>query len=141
MSRRKKKPGYLLHKPSGQACVRIAGKCIYLGPHNEPESLQRYEALIADWLTKTDVDRFLSDQVLSALTLGNRKAMFTRLFHSAWASLQSVIRNEQRFDPETTAETITEPIENVPPSPSGRSSSDMGKTSSPDTDTDCPSTS
>ena len=58
MSQRKKKPGYLLHKPSGQAYVRINGKCIYLGPHNEPESLELYGELIADWLKSKDVDRF-----------------------------------------------------------------------------------
>lgn len=52
MARPKKtSPSYLLHKPSGQARVRINGKDIYLGPHNSPESWQKYHRLLAEYST------------------------------------------------------------------------------------------
>jgi hypothetical protein len=31
-------PGYLLHKPSGRAIVKVAGKLIYLGEYGSDES-------------------------------------------------------------------------------------------------------
>jgi len=40
-------PSYLLHKPSGQARVRINGKDHYLGPYLSEESRVRYGQLIA----------------------------------------------------------------------------------------------
>ncbi|MEQ8790065.1 MAG: site-specific integrase [Pirellulaceae bacterium] len=48
----KRKPSYLLHKPTGQARVRIDGKDHYLGPHDSPESRERYEALVTQWLLR-----------------------------------------------------------------------------------------
>ena len=41
-------PGYLLHKPTGQAYVRIRGKCIYLGTYNSPESHHLYAEVISE---------------------------------------------------------------------------------------------
>src|SRR4029450_1740764 len=41
-------PAYLLHKPSGQARVRINGKDHYLGPHGSKESWQAYHQLLSD---------------------------------------------------------------------------------------------
>ena len=46
-------PKYTLHKPSGQARVRIDGKDHYLGPFNSAESRQRYDELIARYLTSS----------------------------------------------------------------------------------------
>lgn len=48
----KRKPGYLLHKPTGQARVRIDGKDHYLGPYGSPESRERYDDLIAEWFAR-----------------------------------------------------------------------------------------
>jgi integrase len=45
-------PKYSLHKPSGQAFVRIQGKFHYLGAYNSSESQERYAALIAEWALK-----------------------------------------------------------------------------------------
>ncbi len=42
-------PGYLLHKVTGQARVRIQGRDYYLGRHNSPESWKRYRQLIAQY--------------------------------------------------------------------------------------------
>eukprot|EP00913_Durusdinium_trenchii_P028474 g26702.t1 len=51
-----RKPSYLLHKPSGQARVRIDGKDHYLGEYDSPESRDRYDELIEAWRVKRDVD-------------------------------------------------------------------------------------
>ena len=48
-SRPTKNPGYLHHKPSGQAYVRINGKCHYLGRFRSPESHRRYAALLSEF--------------------------------------------------------------------------------------------
>jgi len=53
----KRPPKYSLHKPTGQARVRINGKSYYLGKYDSPDSHKRYETLIAKWLGGTfDVD-------------------------------------------------------------------------------------
>ena len=44
---KKRVPKYALHRPTGQARVRIDGKDHYLGTYGSPESRQRYELLIA----------------------------------------------------------------------------------------------
>jgi integrase len=49
---RKKKPAYLLHKPSGRARVRVDGQDIYLGEYGSPASREQYEAIALDWLSK-----------------------------------------------------------------------------------------
>ena len=43
-------PAYCLHRHSGKAIVRIAGRDHYLGPHGSPESRAEYDRLIAEWL-------------------------------------------------------------------------------------------
>lgn len=43
-------PGYLLHKATGQARVRIAGSDHYLGVHGTDESRRRYDELITEYL-------------------------------------------------------------------------------------------
>ena len=44
-------PKYRLHKPSGLAVVRLNGRDVYLGQHGTEESRQRYEQIIAEWLS------------------------------------------------------------------------------------------
>src|SRR4051794_39625111 len=49
MARRKQSvPSYLLHKPTGQARVRVGGRDIYLGLYDSPESRAEYARIIAD---------------------------------------------------------------------------------------------
>ena len=43
-------PSYSLHKRSGQAVIRLSGRDVYLGPHNSPESRERYDRFVAEWL-------------------------------------------------------------------------------------------
>lgn len=44
-----RQPKYCLHKPTGQAFVRINGKQIYLGLYNSPESREAYDHEILHW--------------------------------------------------------------------------------------------
>ncbi|MBL1217610.1 MAG: site-specific integrase [Planctomycetes bacterium] len=44
-------PAYTLHKRTGQARVRIDGKDIYVGPYGSPQSRERYDRLIQEWLS------------------------------------------------------------------------------------------
>jgi integrase len=44
-----RQPGYRLHKPTGQAYVRLGGKFEYLGKYGSPESHDRYHHLMADY--------------------------------------------------------------------------------------------
>ena len=43
-------PSYRLHKPSGLAVATIAGRDVYLGKHNTPESVAEYGRLMGEWL-------------------------------------------------------------------------------------------
>ena len=52
-----KVPGYLLHKKSGQARVRLNGVDHYLGPHGSDESHQKYNTLIAEYLAGAVFDQ------------------------------------------------------------------------------------
>ena len=56
MARRKKKPACLLHQRSGQARVRFNGKDHYPGPYDSSESYERYDELIASWITAQAAD-------------------------------------------------------------------------------------
>jgi hypothetical protein len=48
-TRRRRTPGLLLHKPTGQARVILNGKTIYLGLFGSPEAHERYAKLIRKW--------------------------------------------------------------------------------------------
>ena len=50
-TRPRKIPSYRLHKPTGQAVVRIDGRDFYLGRHGTEASRERYRRRIAEWLT------------------------------------------------------------------------------------------
>ena len=57
MPRQKKRPAYSLHRPTGQARVRIDGHDYYLGEYGSPESRDRYDELVQEWLTRQDISR------------------------------------------------------------------------------------
>lgn len=46
----RKLPSYRLHRASGQAIVTIAGRDLYLGRYNSPESRDAYDRAIAEWV-------------------------------------------------------------------------------------------
>ncbi len=43
-------PKYRKHRASGQAIVTIAGRHVYLGPHNTKTSKLEYDRVVAEWL-------------------------------------------------------------------------------------------
>ena len=45
-----RKPSYCLHKPSGRTYATINGKPVYFGRHGTPESRDRYDLAIAEWI-------------------------------------------------------------------------------------------
>ena len=49
---KKRKPSYLLHKPTGQARVRIDGHDRYLAEYGTLKTRERYDELIAEWFAK-----------------------------------------------------------------------------------------
>ncbi len=51
MTRRRRKPAYLLHKATVQARVRINGRDHYLGKYGSPESRVRYDELILEFFS------------------------------------------------------------------------------------------
>ena len=51
MPRIKGIPAYGLHKPTGQARVRIDGKDVHLGPHGSEESKRKYEQIVRKLIT------------------------------------------------------------------------------------------
>ena len=50
MSKNRRIPAYVHHKPTGQARTRIAGKDHYLGKYGSPESHDKYDELIAQFI-------------------------------------------------------------------------------------------
>lgn len=44
-----RKPVYGLHKATGQARTTFNGKRVYLGPHGSPESLHKFDEILARW--------------------------------------------------------------------------------------------
>ena len=47
----KRIPSYRLHKPSGRAFVELNGKRIFLGPHEDSATYEKYSSLVAEWLS------------------------------------------------------------------------------------------
>jgi len=45
-----KEPGYCLHKPSGQAFIKLSGKIYYLGLYGTDESREKYNRIKSEWL-------------------------------------------------------------------------------------------
>lgn len=42
-------PACFLHKGSGQAAVKLAGRFVYLGPFGSDEAAQNYRRVVAEW--------------------------------------------------------------------------------------------
>jgi integrase len=47
-----RQPAYRLHKASKQAIVSLSGQIHYLGAWNSPESREKYDRLVGEWLTR-----------------------------------------------------------------------------------------
>src|SRR5262245_41021454 len=69
-------PSYRLHKPTGQAVVRLDGHVHYLGKYRTEASQEAYRRLIAEWLvtqhappTKASAQAAPPDLTIAALIL------------------------------------------------------------------------
>ena len=77
MGRSKGLPGYLHHKSSGRAFVRINGSNIYLGRYNSKESREEYDRIIQEWLVNDRRFSFVSN-VSEQLTVDGLCAMYLK---------------------------------------------------------------
>ncbi len=64
-------PKYSLHKPTGQARVRINGKDHWLGKHGSPDSYERYSSFLLEWQQN-------SRQVPAKVTFGQLSQMYRK---------------------------------------------------------------
>ena len=87
-------PSYRLHKSSGLAVVLLNGKDFYLGKHGSSESRNKYEQLVAEWLTNNQQIPSLNDSKPTADQTVNE------LFLAYWRYAQSYYRK----DGESTSE-------------------------------------
>lgn len=55
MPRKPRIPKYALHKPSGRARVIVDGQHIWLGKYGSDESIERYNRLVAELATSSNV--------------------------------------------------------------------------------------
>lgn len=79
MPRARSVPSYGLHRPTGQARVRINGKDHYLGPHGSEESRQRYEQIVRKLITDRARDEMKARvQAASDLTVNELAARYLR---------------------------------------------------------------
>jgi integrase len=76
----RKPPAYQLHKASGQARVKIAGRDHWLGPHGSESSRLEYQRLIAEWraTNAVPVDGNLSPSRLPSLTVAELILVYWR---------------------------------------------------------------
>ena len=74
---RKTKPAYQHHRGSGQAKVRINGKDIYLGKYGTPESYERYEDVVADWMIRNQDGESYETAFVAAVRLAARRGQRT----------------------------------------------------------------
>lgn len=74
----KRIPGYLLHKATGQARVRINGTDHYLGKFGSEESRRKYGELIAKHAGGVPIDPFKPDGQKSGLTVAELVLVFLR---------------------------------------------------------------
>lgn len=88
MHRRPIVPSYCLHKPTGQAYVRLSGQTIYLGKYDIPESKTRYRQLLAEYPTPESRKSFIpkkseADVKPTVAELCARYWLFAKDYYSA----------------------------------------------------------
>src|SRR5262245_36904857 len=79
-SRPRKVPSYRLHKPTGQAVVRLDGHDHYLGKHGTPASEEAYRRTLAEWLASGQgrAPACAAGQADAALTISEMLLAFLR---------------------------------------------------------------
>ena len=83
-------PSYRLHKPTGQAVVRLNGRDFYLGKHGTTESRRRYEETIARWLVR----RRSAPNISVGPRVLQQDISINELFLAYWDHAQSYYRKD-----------------------------------------------
>lgn len=96
MPARRRIPSYRLHKPSGQAVVRLDGHDYYLGRHGSSASQSAYDRLIAEWLSRGRVQ-----SPAGADRPGQRPTLLNEVILAYWQHAQVHYRT---VDGQTTGE-------------------------------------
>ena len=101
MSNRKKVPSFRHHKASSQGFVELNGRRIYLGRYDLPETRQRYDRTIAEWLAGGR-SQHVSSQEISVTELVGRYWRFAQDYYrkpdgTATGSLPIVKRGLRRL--------------------------------------------
>ena len=101
MSTRKKVPSFRHHKASSQGFVELNGRRIYLGRYDLPETRQRYDRTIAEWLAGGR-SQHVSSQEISVTELVGRYWRFSQGYYrkpdgTATGSLPIVKRGLRRL--------------------------------------------
>ena len=84
-------PSYLLHKPTGQARVRVDGRDYYLGPYGSEESRIKFGEIVAKIVSGQSTDPFVAkspatSQAESSLTVNELVLAYMRHAQKASAS-------------------------------------------------------
>jgi len=64
-----KEPGYRRHKATGQAYVRLGGKCYYLGTYGTKDSKEAYNRLKSEWLVNRHAAKFSQSGIVTMAEL------------------------------------------------------------------------
>lgn len=101
-ARRRKRPGYRLHKPTGQGFVELDGKRHYCGRYELPESEAKAHRLIAAWIAN---GRKLEDEQARQVKDEQQRAAKTISVEAiAWAFWQDAERRYTATDGSTKPE-------------------------------------
>jgi hypothetical protein len=100
MAKRKKRvPGYRLHKASGQAVVTVRGKDHYLGKHGTAKSNAEYDRIIAEYLAGVCVRRDAMSSVVRPVDLRDHRVDFRMCSYGMrrpWYSFSRISRRHSR---------------------------------------------
>lgn len=106
MSRKRRIPAYRLHKPSGQAVVRIDNRDHYLGKHDSKASREKYHRLVAEWL----VD-LTNSQVSQAPVARPSNLTISQLMLAYWEFVKSYyVKNSQPTDEQCAIRAALRPL-------------------------------
>lgn len=99
-----KVPGYLKHKPTGQARVRINGRDHYLGRYGSKESKERYDRLIAEYKASGGSAAFgKPEPLVQELLLSYVRFAKTYYGPKELSNMKTVIRDVQKLYGSTKA--------------------------------------
>ena len=101
-------PSYRLHKPSGQARVIVDGHHIYLGKYKSPESIEKYDRHIAEWLSTRRVPAVANNGTQAA---ASSPITVNKLLLAFWQhAKQRYVKNGQPTSEQRSFRTALRPV-------------------------------